>query len=819
MSLDTHTHDGDLRDLAKAPLTELLEIAASIRDKAHGTRVTYSPKVFIPLTMLCRDKCGYCTFAQPPARLERPYLEPEEVLAIARHGASQGCHEALFTLGERPELRYPIAQEWLAERGYDSTVDYLVAMCRLVRDETGLLPHANAGALFEDELAALREVSPSQGMMLESLNEDLLCHRGCPDKEPQRRLQTLSTAGALKIPFTTGLLIGIGESLNDRIEALCAIRDSHNEFGHIQEVIIQNFLPKLGTAMHSSPPCPPDEYLHAIALARLILPSEIHLQAPPNLSDEFGGLLLAGIDDWGGVSPVTADHVNPERPWPDLERLEEVTNAYGFNLAPRLTIHPEFALQPEEWLAEDNRFPVFDRSDAEGLGRDDPGSQMPEKTMENRDAGSGADVLVADENSTQWYSGGANHSPTLLVPGRPMARGAVKEVLDGVLSGQEVGAEQIVTLFEARGTEVAAVAEVANELRHATVGDNVTWVHNRNINYTNVCTFKCRFCGFSKGPLSLNLRGTPYMLTLEDIQERVIEAATLGATEVTLQGGIHPSFDGDYYIDVCKAIQDVVPDMHLHGFTALEVIEGAKRLNESLAEYLIRLKEAGLKSLPGTAAEVLDDEVRDILCPDKISTEEWLECHEAAHSVGLHSNITIMFGSIEQPKHWANHIVRTRDVQKRTQGFTEWIPLPFVHMASPIYLQRQARRGPTFRETLLMHSVGRIAFHGLIDNVQVSWVKIGIEGARQILMAGANDLGGTLMDENISRAAGAQHGQGLAEDDFRRLTKPLGRNLRQRTTSYAAADGKPAVISGPTLTPDNPTDRKLIPVTALGDQI
>ena len=819
MSLDTHTHDGDLRDLAKAPLTELLEIAASIRDKAHGTRVTYSPKVFIPLTMLCRDKCGYCTFAQPPARLESPYLEPEEVLAIARHGASQGCHEALFTLGERPELRYPIAQEWLAERGYDSTVDYLVAMCRLVRDETGLLPHANAGALFEDELAALREVSPSQGMMLESLNEDLLCHRGCPDKEPQRRLQTLSTAGALKIPFTTGLLIGIGESLDDRIEALCAIRDSHNEFGHIQEVIIQNFLPKLGTAMHSSPPCPPDEYLHAIALARLILPSEIHLQAPPNLSDEFGGLLLAGIDDWGGVSPVTADHVNPERPWPDLERLEEVTNAYGFNLAPRLTIHPEFALQPEEWLAEDNRFPVFDRSDAEGLGRDDPGSQMPEKTMENRDAGSGADVLVADENSTQWYSGGANHSPTLLVPGRPMARGAVKEVLDGVLSGQEVGAEQIVTLFEARGTEVAAVAEVANELRHATVGDNVTWVHNRNINYTNVCTFKCRFCGFSKGPLSLNLRGTPYMLTLEDIQERVIEAATLGATEVTLQGGIHPSFDGDYYIDVCKAIQDVVPDMHLHGFTALEVIEGAKRLNESLAEYLIRLKEAGLKSLPGTAAEVLDDEVRDILCPDKISTEEWLECHEAAHSVGLHSNITIMFGSIEQPKHWANHIVRTRDVQKRTQGFTEWIPLPFVQMASPIYLQRQARRGPTFRETLLMHSVGRIAFHGLIDNVQVSWVKIGIEGARQILMAGANDLGGTLMDENISRAAGAQHGQGLVEDDFRRLTKPLGRNLRQRTTSYAAADGKPAVISGPTLTPDNPTDRKLIPVTALGDQI
>jgi FO synthase len=656
-------------------------------------------------------------------------------------------------------------------------------------------------------------------MMLESLNEDLLCHRGCPDKEPARRLATLEAAGTLQIPYTTGLLIGIGESLEDRFEALLAISRSHEIHGHIQEVIIQNFLPKLGTAMHKSPPCPPDEYLQAIALARILLPPEIHLQAPPNLSDDFGGLLDAGIDDWGGVSPVTADHVNPERPWPDLDRLKEVTEARDFTLAPRLTIHPTYALNPEKWLDESNRFPVLDRSDAEGLGRDDPGAQMPELTMENRDAGSGADVLVADENSTQWYSGGAAHSPRKIVPGKASAGGAVKEVLDGVMSGQEVDSEQIITLFNARGPEVAAVAEVADQLRKDTVGDKVTWVHNRNINYTNVCTFKCRFCGFSKGPLSLNLRGTPYMLTLGDIQERVIEAAQLGATEVTLQGGIHPSFDGDYYIDVCKAIQDVVPEMHLHGFTALEVIEGAKRLGESLAEYLTRLKAAGLKSLPGTAAEVLDEEVRQILCPDKISTDEWLECHEAAHAVGLHSNITIMFGSIEEPRHWASHIVKTRALQKQTGGFTEWIPLPFVHMASPIYLQRQARRGPTFRETLLMHSVGRIAYHGLIDNVQVSWVKIGIEGAQQILKAGANDLGGTLMDENISRAAGAQHGQGLVEEDFRNLVRPLGRTIRQRTTSYGEADGRPAVIKTATVSADNPTDKKLIPVTALGDQV
>lgn len=807
------------KELLQLPLEDLLQRAASIRNETYGTRITYSPKVFIPLTMLCRDKCGYCTFAQPPARLDHPYLDPEEVLTLARHGASQGCHEALFTLGERPELRYPVAKQWLTDNKYDSTVHYLVEMCRLVRDETGLLPHANAGALFEDELAQLRTVSPSQGMMLESLNEELLCHRGCPDKEPARRMATLEAAGKLSIPFTTGLLIGIGESLEDRVEALQAISDAHAKYGHIQEVIVQNFLPKLGTAMHNSPPCPPDEYLQAIAIARILLPPEIHLQAPPNLSDDFGGLIDAGIDDWGGVSPVTADHVNPERPWPDLERLNEVTEARHFTLAPRLTIHPSYALSPSKWLAPDNTFPVLDRSDSAGLGRDDPGSQMPESTMDNRDAGSGADVLVADENSTQWYSGGAAHSPRRILPGTSYASGAVKEALDGVLQGQEVEVEQIIALFNARGPEVVAVAEVADQLRQETVGDRVTWVHNRNINYTNVCTFKCRFCGFSKGPLSLNLRGTPYMLTLGDIQERVIEAAQLGATEVTLQGGIHPSFDGDYYIDVCKAIQDVVPEMHLHGFTALEVIEGAKRLDESLIEYLTRLKDAGLKSLPGTAAEVLDDEVRRILCPDKISTDEWLDCHEAAHAVGLHSNITIMFGSIEEPRHWANHIVRTRNLQKRTGGFTEWIPLPFVHMASPIYLQKQARRGPTFRETLLMHSVGRIAYHGLIDNVQVSWVKIGIEGAQQILKAGANDLGGTLMDENISRAAGAQHGQGLVEDDFRNLIQPLGRTIRQRTTSYGEADGKPSVVKTATMSADNPTDKKLIPVTSLGDQI
>jgi FO synthase len=738
------------------PLDDLLARAASIRDARWGTRVTYSPKVFIPLTHLCRDKCGYCTFAQPPARVQAPYLSPDEVVAIAAAGAEVGCHEALFTLGERPEERYPAAAEWLAARGYASTVDYLAAMCELVLTETGLLPHANAGALYREELATLRPVSASQGMMLESLDPTLDAHRGSPDKVPERRLATLEAAGELAIPFTTGILVGFGESRASRLEALEAIAASHARHGHVQEVIVQNFLPKPGTAMHAAPPCPTDEYLWTVAAARVILPADIHLQAPPNLSDDPGRLLDAGIDDWGGVSPVTPDHVNPERPWPAIERLQRITESRGFALAPRLTIYPEYVQQPERWLDDRMRFPVMDRSDAEGLGRD-----------------------------AKWASGDDHDAPPPhLVPAPAHAGGRLREVLDGVLLGQEVGVDEIITLFSARGPEVAAVAEVADELRRRIVGDTVTWVSNRNINYTNVCTFKCRFCAFSKGPLSLNLRGNPYLLTLDDIAGRVREAAEWGATEVCLQGGIHPSFDGDYYIDVTKAVKEAAPDIHVHGFTALEVTEGAKRLGEPLADYLRRLMDVGLKTLPGTAAEILDDEVRAVLCADKVNTEEWLDAHRTAHSVGLRSNVTIMFGSIERPVHWARHMVRTRDLQKETGGFTEFVPLPFVHMAAPIYLQHKSRKGPTFREALLMHAVGRIAYAGWIDNIQASWVKLGMEGARQVLQAGCNDLGGTLIDENISRAAGAAHGQAMTEDSFREWVEPLGRPLEQRTTLY-----------------------------------
>ncbi len=753
-----------LRALLDAPLESLIADAGACRDEAHGRRVTFSPKVFVPLTMLCRDRCGYCTFAQPPARLASPYLTVEDVLAIAERGAALDCHEALFTLGEAPEARYPVAAAWLEERGYASTVHYLEAACRAVVEQTGLLPHANAGALAREEFELLRAVAPSQGMMLETLAARLGAtggpHAGAPDKTPARRLAALEAAGAARVPFTTGILVGIGETREERLDALLAIDASHRRHGHVQEVIVQNFLPKPGTAMHAAAPCPPEELLWSIAVARLVLDPAIHLQAPPNLSDDLTPLLAAGIDDWGGVSPVTPDHVNPERPWPALDRLRAATEAAGHTLAPRLTVYPEHARDLDRWIHPDLHAAVLRASDSDMLARDDS------------------------------WAAGSDDEPPQLVPARltvhwpERGRGAVGAVLDGVVAGDEVGVDEIVTLLEARGPDVVRIAEVADALRRERVGDVVTFVRTRNINYTNVCTFKCRFCAFSKGPLSLNLRGTPYLLELEEMQRRVVEAVECGATEVCLQGGIHPDFDGSYYLEVARAVKAVAPEIHVHGFTALEVTEGARRLGMPLPEYLRELRDAGLSTLPGTAAEILDDEVRAVICPDKVSTEEWLEAHRCAHAVGLRSNVTIMFGTVERPVHVARHIVRTRALQQETGGFTEFVPLPFVHMATPIYLQGRARKGPTMREAVLLHAAARIAYRGWIDNIQVSWVKMGAAGARQLLQAGCNDLGGTLMDENISRAAGASHGQEMDDAGFHAIVEGLGRPLEQRTTLY-----------------------------------
>jgi len=739
-------------ELLVTPLEELASAAFAVARAANGYVVTYSPKVFIPLTKLCRDRCGYCTFAQAPAHVASPYMGLDEVMEVAQAGRDAGCTEALFTLGERPELRYDEAARWLAARGYESTVDYVANAAQMVLESTGLLPHANAGALYRHELAQLRTVSASQGMMLEAL-ADLAAHRLAPDKDPQRRLDTLRFAGELKIPFTTGLLVGIGETREERIATLQAIAASHEEFGHVQEVIIQNFLPKPRTAMANEPAASDEEFHWTICVARLILPASIHLQAPPNLSVDPTRLLEFGIDDFGGISPVTADHVNPERAWPALAVLGDECDARGFNLEPRLTVYPEFIGPKSGYLDEKVRPYVLAHADSMFLARNDV-----------------------------WASGSDVTPPA--PPNTRSRTSAVSSLLERYEPGYAFDREELTALFQARGADFNAVVERADSVRRDLVGDGVTFVINRNINYTNVCTFKCRFCAFSKGPLSLNLRGDPYLLTLDEISERVREAEAKGATEVCLQGGIHPKFDGDYYIDVVAAVRAGSPRIHIHAFSALEVFEGARRSEQDLVTYLTRLKDAGLKTLPGTAAEILDDEVRKVLCPDKINSDQWLEVHRAAHSVGLRSNITIMFGAVEGVDSWATHLLRTRELQLETGGFTEFVPLPFVHMATPIFLQGRARRGPTFREAVLMHSVARLHYATLIDNIQVSWVKMGVEGSRRILDAGANDVGGTLMDENISRAAGASHGQEMDVDTLRDLVEPLGRPLVQRSTLY-----------------------------------
>ena len=739
-------------ELLTATAEDLAVAAYDAARRLHGSRITYSPKVFIPLTKLCRDRCGYCTFAQAPARVASPYLGLEEVMAIAEAGANAGCSEALFTLGERPELRYDEAARWLAARGYRSTIDFVANAAQMVLESTGLLPHVNAGALYRHELEQLRSVSASQGMMLEAL-ADLEAHRLAPDKTPARRLETLRLAGELKIPFTTGLLVGIGETRAERLDTLRAITESHERYGHVQEVIIQNFLPKAKTAMASTPPASDEEFYWTIAAARLVLPDEVHLQAPPNLSDRPVELVRYGIDDLGGISPVTVDHVNPERAWPAIDTLESALEDVGLSLAARMTVYPEYARPESSYLDEAVRPYVLAQADASWLARRDV-----------------------------WVSGGDAPPPS---PPRSRRRSSeVDAILRRYAPGYDFDARELVTLFEARGGDFNAVVELADHTRRELVGEDVSFVVNRNINYTNVCTFKCRFCAFSKGPLSLNLRGDPYLLTLDEVSERVREAEERGATEVCLQGGIHPKFDGEYYIDVIAAVRAGSPTMHIHAFSALEVFEGARRSEQDLATYLTRLKDAGLKTLPGTAAEILDDEVRAILCPDKINSDDWLNVHRVAHEVGLRSNITIMFGAIESPTSWATHLLRTKQLQRQTGGFTEFVPLPFVHMATPLFLRGRARKGPTFREAVLMHSVARLHYATDINNIQVSWVKMGVEGSRRILDAGANDLGGTLMDENISRAAGATHGQAMDVESLRAIVAPLGRPLVQRGTLY-----------------------------------
>jgi FO synthase len=768
MGLNDMTTDTDW--LLTTSLPDLMTAAAAKRDGTYGRLVSYSRKVFIPLTKLCRDVCHYCTFAERPSQTHAAYLSGEEVLAIARAGQAAGCTEALFTLGDKPELRYRAAREALDALGHPTTISYLRAMCELVLKETTLLPHVNPGVMTADEIASLREVSASQGIMLESISERLCqpggVHYGSPDKHPAARLETLRLAGQLAVPFTTGILIGIGETRQERLDALHAIRGLHEEYGHIQEVIVQNFRAKPDTKLADSDEPDLDDLCWTIAAARLILPADVHVQAPPNLSPVvYQKLIGAGIDDWGGVSPVTPDHVNPEAPWPELDALARRTAEMDKILIPRLPVYPGWVADTGRWLHPKVATRVLQHADSEGWARDD-----------------------------DW-------APGLTFAPRPRAvllnqvDPLVEVALTKATSGKRLNEAEIIRLFAARDADYERVIAVADELRRAVSGEVVRYVVNRNINYTNICYYRCKFCAFSKGKTHEALRGTPYDLEWSEIVRRSQEAWDRGATEVCLQGGIHPDYTGETYIGICKAIKAAVPGMHIHAFSPLEVTQGAATLGLSLPEFLSRLKDAGLGTLPGTAAEILDDEIRAIICPDKINTQQWVDVARAAHSLGLRTTSTIMYGHVEGPLNWARHLLVLRDLQAETGGFTEFVPLPFVHMEAPMYLRGMARKGPTLREAILMHAVSRLVLHPLITNIQTSWVKMGPEGAAMCLNAGANDMGGTLMNESISRAAGTQHGQEFPPEAMEQLIGSIGRTAMQRSTAYGGVSNERRVVS------------------------
>jgi FO synthase len=752
-------------------LAPLLETASRLRDQTHHNRISYSRKVFIPLTQLCRDVCHYCTFAHRPRAGQRAYLTPDEVVSIARAGAEAGCKEALFTLGDKPERRYKVAARELAQMGHETTISYLAAMAELVLRETGLLPHLNPGVMSAEEIAKLRRVSVSQGIMLESSSERL-CerggpHYGSPDKRPSVRLATIRTAGELHVPFTSGVLIGIGETRLERIESLLALRDLHHRYGHLQEIIIQNFRAKANTRMANAPEPDLDDLLWTIAIARIIFGAAMNIQAPPNLSPgTYQHLIASGLNDWGGVSPVTPDHVNPEARWPHLDDLAAQTAAAGKMLLERLAVYPSYVLNTQQWQDQRLVASVLQACDGDGYARVEawsPGVQVPIPDSYKQ--------VVLDTAQSAKQSSMVH----------------IEAIIDKALSGQQLTETEIVRLFQTRGDEFAAVCQSADELRRRVNGEVISYVVNRNINYTNICYFRCQFCAFSKGKLSENLRGMPYDLALDEIVRRAQEAWERGATEVCMQGGIHPEYTGETYLRMCRAIKAVLPNIHIHAFSPLEVWQGAQTLGMSVREFLAKLREAGLSSLPGTAAEILDDEVRAALCPDKIKTDEWLHIMEEAHGLGLRATSTIMYGHMDQPRYWARHLLRLKTLQARTGGFTEFVPLPFVHMEAPIYWKGRARKGPTFREAVLMHAVARLVLHPHITDIQVSWVKMGREGVKICLQAGANDLGGTLMNESITRAAGGEFGQELPPAQMEEIICSLGRVPFQRTTLYQPA--------------------------------
>jgi FO synthase len=810
---------------ARGPAADdLLAAAAAVRDQ--GLRdagrpgvVTYSRKVFVPLTRLCRDRCHYCTFATVPGRLSAPYLDREEVLAIARAGAAAGCKEALFTLGDRPEQRWPQAREWLRARGYGSTVDYLRACAVAVLEETGLLPHLNPGVLTWDELQRLRPVAPSMGMMLETTSERLWaepggCHYGSPDKRPAVRLRVLEDAGRVGVPFTTGILVGIGETLAERAESLFAIRRVARQYGHVQEVIVQNFRAKPDTAMRGMPDAELADLAVTVAVARLVLGPRARIQAPPNLIDqEYARLLRAGIDDWGGVSPVTPDHVNPERPWPVIDELARHSAAAGFTLRERLTAYPEYVLAPEQWLdpritghvnaladpatglADESTIPAgrpWQEPDAQASGGRVDLHATVDTTGRTADRRGDFDSVYGDWSALGEAAAAARPAAAPAVP----AGSTTPDLLAGLrLAGSTPAAllepryeAAALALFEADGSALDELCRLADQVRADAVGEAVTYAVNRNINFTNVCYVGCRFCAFAQRERDADA----YRLSVDEVADRAEEAWRAGATEVCLQGGIDPKLPVTGYADIVRAIKTRVPDLHVHAFSPMEVATGAAKAGLPVRAWLESLRDAGLDTIPGTAAEILDDEVRWVLTKGKLPTATWVEVVTTAHELGLRSSSTMMYGHVDHPRHWLGHFRVLAGVQDRTGGFTEFVALPFVHTNAPIYLAGIARPGPTWRENRVVHAMARLLLHGRIDNIQCSWVKLGDTGTVEMLRSGCNDLGGTLMEETISRMAGSTHGSARTVAQLERLAAAAGRPARQRTTTYGQIAAPPA---------------------------
>jgi FO synthase len=772
-------------------LTDLCASARRVADAGHGTTVTYSRKVFVPLTRLCRDRCHYCTFATTPGRLPAPYLTPDEVLAIARDGQAAGCKEALFTLGDRPEERWPQAREWLDANGYDSTLGYLRAMAVRVLEETGLLPHLNPGVLSWQDLGRLKPVAPSMGMMLETTATRLWSepsgpHFGSPDKEPAVRLRVLEDAGRQAVPFTTGILVGIGESLAERAESLFAIRAVSRRYGGVQETIVQNFRAKDDTAMRGVPDADLDDLVATIAVARLVLGPAAHLQAPPNLvGGEYARVLAAGIDDWGGVSPVTPDHVNPERPWPELDLLAAEVQQAGFNLRERLTVYPEWIGEP--WLDPRVMPHVAALAGTDGLARE---SAVPQgirwQEPDALETTGRADLHVAIDTegrrSGMRDDGVYGAWDALVIPTVPARLdGDVKAALRHAASDPAGLSDAYgLTLFTCDGDALDALAGIADDVRRDAVGDDVTYVVNRNINFTNVCYTGCRFCAFAQRRTDADA----YTLSLTEIGDRAAGAWDLGATEVCMQGGIHPDLPGTAYFDIAAEVKRRVPEMHVHAFSPMEVVNGAARTGLSIADWLVKARESGVGSLPGTAAEILDDDVRWVLTKGKLPTASWVEVVTTAHRLGIPTTSTMMYGHVDAPHHWLAHLRLLARLQDETGGFTEFVPLPFVHQNAPIYLAGLARPGPTARDNRAVHAMARLLLHGRIRNIQASWVKLGPDACAEVLRGGVNDLGGTLMEETISRMAGSSYGSRKTVEDLVAIAAAAGRPARERTTLY-----------------------------------